>query len=80
MNVVKNYCHWDVVYSEHKTVEDGHTVIKKELDYDRTRPTGHELRCLVGASLGLGAKFNINPKWYRRRSSRTGYSFCFGCI
>ena len=63
MNVVKNYCHWDVVYSEHKTVEDGHTVIKKELDYDRTRPTGHELRCLVGASLGLGAKFNINPKW-----------------
>lgn len=54
MFIIQNIRRWKIWHG---------TVTSRKIDYDRTRPTGHELRCLVGAGLGLGAKFNINPKW-----------------
>lgn len=63
MNVVKNYSGWDVVYDQIKGEENGHTVINSVLNPTESTPRGHDVRCLVGASLGLGAKFNINEFW-----------------
>lgn len=63
MNVVGNYDGWNAAYKPVKGEENGKTVIKNVLDPAESTPEGHEVRCLVGASLGLGAKFNINPKW-----------------
>lgn len=61
MNVVKNYGGWNSVYVPVKgTNADGKTVITDVLDPSKSTPTDHAYRCLVGASLGLGAKFNIN--------------------
>lgn len=63
MNVVGNYDGWNAAYKQVRTQENGKTVIKDVLDPANSTPKDHEVRCLVGASLGLGAKFNINPKW-----------------
>ena len=63
MNVVKNFKGWDAFYNSEKVVENGQTYVKGVLVPEKSTPKDHEVRCLVGASLGLGAKFNINPKW-----------------
>lgn len=63
MNIVKNYGGWNAVYKEVKSEVGGKTVINDVLQPEGvggTNPKNHDFRCLVGASLGLGAKFNVN--------------------
>lgn len=64
MNVVKNYKGWNMAYKNVPTKNpDGSITYTNVLDPSKVTPANHELRCLVGASLGLGAKFNLNDKW-----------------
>lgn len=64
MNIVKNFGKWDYVMKQSLVDKPtGETVRVEEVDIDKSKPSDHEVRCLVGASLGLGAKFNINPEW-----------------
>ena len=65
MNVVKNYDGWQPGYTTGAGVvqPDGSLLYETKIDPAKTTPNDHELRWLVGASVGLGAKFNINPKW-----------------
>ena len=62
VNIVKNFGTWQLGY---KMVETGEGSGKYEnvIDPATTKPVNHDLRWLVGASVGLGAKFNINPSW-----------------
>ena len=55
MNIVKNYGGWSLGYKTDDGVKYTTTI-----DPSSTKPANHDLRCLVGASLGLGAKFNVN--------------------
>ncbi len=63
MNIVKNYSRWSYGYQTVETTENGTTTYTTKLDPNKTVPAGHKLRCLVGASLGLGGKYNINDAW-----------------
>lgn len=63
LNVVKNYSGWKAGYSEVKTPIAGGTKVENVLDPSKSEPIGHDLRYLIGASVGLGAKYNINPNW-----------------
>ena len=45
------------------TNPDGSLTYKQELDPSRSYADNDKTRFLVGASLGLGAKYNINEKW-----------------
>lgn len=65
MNVVKNYSSWSLGY---KTVAgapnaDGSVTYTTVIDPATTTPQGHDLRFLVGASVGLGAKYNVDENW-----------------
>lgn len=64
MNVVKNYNGWKPGYITDKGIAqaDGSILYENTINPATTTPTGHDLRFLVGASVGLGAKFNINEK------------------
>lgn len=59
MNVVKNYGGWEMGY---KTVDNanGQNIY---IDPATTVPDNHDTRFLVGASIGLGAKYNIDDNW-----------------
>ena len=57
VNFVKNYAKWVVGYESNNP---GGGVQEIVPDPATTDVEGHKLRCLVGASVGLGAKFNIN--------------------
>ena len=61
MNIVKNYGGWSLGYKtdDGVKVENG-VKYTTTIDPSSTKPANHDLRCLVGASLGLGAKFNVN--------------------
>ena len=59
VNIVKNYGDWQLGY---KVTEKDNQYITT-VDPATTTPVNHELRWLVGASVGLGAKFNVNEKW-----------------
>lgn len=63
MNIVKNYSGWNLAYKAVETSNAEGTTIVREIDPANCKPTGHSMRYLVGASLGLGAKYNINPNW-----------------
>lgn len=63
MNIVKNYSGWNLAYKAVPTENAEGTTIVREIDPANCKPTGHSMRYLVGASLGLGAKYNINPNW-----------------
>ncbi|OKZ07739.1 MAG: hypothetical protein BHV75_16765 [Bacteroides oleiciplenus] len=64
VNIVKNYGDWQLGYKTDDGVvgADG-TKYTTTIDPATTKPVNHELRWLVGASVGLGAKFNVNEKW-----------------
>ena len=61
MNIVKNYGGWSLGYKtdDGVKVENG-VKYTTTIAPSSTKPANHDLRCLVGASLGLGAKFNVN--------------------
>lgn len=64
MNVVKNFSDWELGYKVVETTQpDGSLKYENRLDPSTTVPTNHELRWLVGASVGLGAKFNVNEQF-----------------
>lgn len=64
MNIVRNYGAWELGYvAVEKPTADGSVENVTKIDPGKTVPTGHRVRCLIGASVGLGAKFNINPAW-----------------
>lgn len=64
MNIVKNYSGWQPGYTAGEGIPQagGELLYETKIDPSKTTPTNHDLRCLVGASLGLGAKFNVNDK------------------
>lgn len=63
MNVVKNFSGWELGYKEVSQPVEGGTQVTQIADPSSSKPAGHAWRCLVGASVGLGAKYNINPEW-----------------
>lgn len=63
MNIVKNYSGWELGYKEVSQPVEGGTQVTQIADPSSSKPAGHAWRCLVGASVGLGAKYNINPEW-----------------
>lgn len=65
MNITKNYKNWHIVADESMVPDPstGGAQIITTVNPSESSVENHETRCLVGASLGLGAKFNINPKW-----------------
>lgn len=63
MNFVKNYSGWNLAYKTVQTSNAEGTTTVREIDPAKCKPIGHEMRYLVGASVGLGAKYNINPNW-----------------
>lgn len=60
VNIVKNYGDWALTEHAVATPVQGGTEYRTEYT---AAPVNHDLRWLVGASLGLGAKFNINKYW-----------------
>ncbi|WP_455587539.1 OmpA family protein [Bacteroides sp.] len=65
MNVVKNYNNWHIVADESMVPDPntGGSQIITTINPSKSSAVNHDTRCLIGASLGLGAKFNINPRW-----------------
>lgn len=65
MNIVKNFNNWHLVADETMVPDPttGGAQIITTINPSKSGATNHDTRCLIGASLGLGAKFNINPKW-----------------
>lgn len=63
MNIVKNFSGWELGYKEVSQPVEGGTQVTQIADPSSSKPAGHAWRCLVGASVGLGAKYNINPEW-----------------
>lgn len=64
MNFAKNYGSWNVRFHDvATTLEDGSVKVETKADPNKTTPANHEIRCLVGASLGLGGKYNIDNRW-----------------
>ncbi|MDO4163103.1 MAG: OmpA family protein [Bacteroides sp.] len=65
VNVVKNYGTWQLGYKtdDGVTNADGSVTYTTTVDPSTTKPVNHSLRWLVGASVGLGAKYNINEFW-----------------
>lgn len=63
MNVVKNYSGWIPGYTEVATPLPGATQFETVLDPAKSKVGGHALRWLMGASVGLEAKYNFNPYW-----------------
>lgn len=63
MNIVKNFSGWELGYKNEYTPVEGGTQVTQVVDPATSKPAGHAWRCLVGASLGLGAKYNITPEW-----------------
>lgn len=63
MNVVKNFSGWQLGYKEVSTPVEGGTQVTQVVDPATSKPAGNAWRCLVGASVGLGAKYNITPEW-----------------
>ena len=61
VNIVKNYADWQLGYKvvESTSTTDG-TKYTTVIDPATTSPVNHDLRWLVGASVGVGAKFNVN--------------------
>ena len=61
VNIVKNYADWQLGYKvvESTSTTDG-TKYTTVIDPATTSPVHHDLRWLVGASVGVGAKFNVN--------------------
>jgi len=64
LNISNSYSTWNLAT---KTTEvtnaDGSLTYKQELDPSKSYPKDDKVRLLVGASLGLGAKYNIDQKW-----------------
>lgn len=63
MNLGKNYGGWNVVYKPVTTPVEGGTSVTNTLDTENTVPVDRRMRCNIGASVGLGAKYNINKEW-----------------
>lgn len=63
INLGKNYGGWNVAYKRVETPVEGGTSVTNELDTENTVPADRRMRCNIGASLGLGAKYNINKEW-----------------
>lgn len=65
VNFARNYGDWEPGYTTTEGVlqPDGSLLYETQIDPSKTTTTNKKIRCLVGASVGLGAKFNINPKW-----------------
>ena len=62
VNIVKNYADWQLGYKTDAgvTTPNGDTKYTTTIDPATTTPVNHDLRWLVGASVGVGAKFNVN--------------------
>ena len=62
VNIVKNYADWQLGYKTDGgvTTPTGDTKYTTTIDPATTTPVNHDLRWLVGASVGVGAKFNVN--------------------
>ena len=60
VNIAKNYGTWKEGYSWQVNADGSNSLMKDPAKY---APSSHALRWLVGASLGLGAKYNINNYW-----------------
>ena len=60
VNIAKNYGTWKEGYSWLVNADGSNSLMKDPAKY---APSSHALRWLVGASLGLGAKYNINNYW-----------------
>lgn len=63
MNLGKNYGGWNVAYKTTQTSNNEGTTVITEIDTEKTTPVDRRMRCNIGASLGLGAKYNINKEW-----------------
>lgn len=63
MNVVGNYSGWKAGYDEVRTPVEGGTRVDYILNPSKCEPTGHDVRWLVGASVGLGAHYNISSEF-----------------
>ncbi len=64
MNFVKNYGSWNIAFDQQTIInKDGSATIENKVNKDKTKADNHEIRCLVGASLGLGGKYNIDNRW-----------------
>lgn len=64
MNIARNYGSWKAGYQT-VAVEQANGTVENStvIDPNTTIAVSHKTRCLIGASVGLGAKFNINPEW-----------------
>lgn len=61
VNFVRNYGAWNVGYGTEVIQNNSKDFIEQiTIDPSKTSVTSHKTRCLVGASVGLGAKFNVS--------------------
>ena len=59
VNFTKNYGSWEVGYMNNNPGGQNQDIVIDPAG-NVTYPVSHKLRCLVGASVGLGAKFNVS--------------------